>query len=252
MASFAPEVIFHIGALPVTNTLINTFFVDTLLIGTAVFVGKHIQKIPGKLQNFFELIVDELYKLTEQVSGKNAIKIFPWFVSFFIFIIVANWSGLIPGVGSIGVYEETVVHTEHGDEVETHLVPIMRPLTSDLNATLGLALISLVATHTLAIGAVGFAAYIGRYISLNPVMLYVGLLELVSEFTKVISLSFRLFGNIYAGEVVLVTISSLFAFLAPVPFMMLEVIVGLVQALVFGMLTMVFMSVLMTAHNDNH
>lgn len=252
MASFAPEVIAQVGSFPITNTLLNTFLVDTLLIGSAIYISRHIKSIPGKFQNIFELLVDELYKLTQQVSGKNAAKIFPWFVSFFLFIIIANWSGLIPGVGTIGFYEETVVHTEHGDEAEKHLVPLMRPLTSDLNATLGLALVSLVATHTLAIGAVGFAAYIGRYISLNPVMLYVGLLELVSEFTKVVSLSFRLFGNIYAGEVVLVTISSLFAFLAPIPFMLLEVIVGLVQALVFGMLTMVFMSVLMTAHNESH
>ena len=252
MASFAPEVIFQIGSFPVTNTLINTFFVDTLLISTAVVVSKTIKKVPGKFQNLVELLVEEFYKLTEQVSGKNAARIFPWFITFFLFIIIANWSGLIPGVGSIGIWHEVEHHTAHGTEVERVLVPINRNLTSDLNATLALALVSLVATHTLAISALGFAVYISRYLSLNPIMLYVGLLELVSEFTKVVSLSFRLFGNIYAGEVVLITISSLFAFLAPVPFMLLEVIVGLVQALVFGMLTMVFMSVLMTSHKESH
>lgn len=252
MAAFAPEVLFQVGPLPVTNTLINTFLIDTLLVGTAVLVGKNLKRIPGKLQNVIEMIVEEFYKMTAQVSGKNAKAIFPWFITFFLFIILANWSGLIPGVGTIGIWEETSHHTAHGTETEKHLVPIMRNLTSDLNATLALAIVSLVATHLLAIRTLGFALYIGRYISLNPIMLYVGLLELVSEFTKVISLSFRLFGNIYAGEVVLITISSLFAFLAPIPFMLLEVIVGLVQALVFGMLTLVFMSVLMTAHNENH
>jgi F-type H+-transporting ATPase subunit a len=102
----------------------------------------------------------------------------------------------------------------------------------------------------LSIKALGIKQYLGKFFSLNPILLFVGLLEIVSEFTKIISLSFRLFGNIFAGEVVLATISSLFAFVAPIPFMLLEVLVGLVQALVFAMLTMVFMSVMMTSHHD--
>lgn len=252
MAAFAPEVIVQAGPIPITNTLISTILIDTLLVGGAYMLSKRIKKIPGMVQNGVELVIDSFYKMTEVISGKNAIKIFPWFATFFLFIMISNYSGLIPGVGSIGFFEETVVHTEHGDEVEEHLVPLFRAPTSDLNGTLALALVSLVATHTLAIQAVGLGAYLSRYFSLNPIMLFVGVLEIVSEITKVVSLSFRLFGNIYAGEVVLLTISSLFAFLAPIPFLLLEVIVGLVQALVFGMLTMVFMSVLMTPHHAEH
>ena len=210
------------------------------------------------------------------------------FFTFFIFILLSNWSGLLPGAESIGFtpkHEEKVETTQdkstagttqshdeetttalteekatkddateaHGKEEKAHLVSLNRNLTSDLNATLALALISLIATHTLSIRTLGIKEYLGRFFSLNPILLFVGILEIISEFTKIISLSFRLFGNIFAGEVVLATISSLFAFVFPLPFMFLEIIVGLVQALVFSMLTMVFMSVLMTSHHEeNH
>lgn len=246
MAALAPDILTTIGPLPITNTLVNTIFIDAVIIGSLILLQKNIKKIPGLFQNAVELVVDGFYNLTESISGKNAVKIFPWFFSFFIFILIANWSALLPGLESIGFWH----HGEHGEE---HLVSLNRNLTSDLNATLALALISFVATHTLSIKAIGIGQYLGRFLSLNPILLFVGILEIVSEFTKIISLSFRLFGNIFAGEVVLSTISSLFAFGFPVPFIFLEIIVGLVQAMVFSMLTMVFMSVLMTPHHEeNH
>ncbi len=240
-ASFAPEVIFYIGSFPVTNTVINTVLVDGVLVGSAYAVKKNLSKIPGIFQNLMEFVVQSMYDLTETIAGKNTKKIFPWFMTFFLFILIANWSGLLPGANSIGFFKE--------GEYGKHLVPLLRNATSELNVTLALAIVSLVATHVLSIRTIGVREYIGRFISLNPVLLFVGLLELVSEFTKIISLSFRLFGNIYAGEIVLGTISSIFAFLVPIPFLLLEVIVGLVQALVFAMLTMAFMSVLMTPHH---
>lgn len=240
-----PDIFFQIGPLPVTNTLLNTLLIDGLIIGGAITIKKNISRIPGIFQNIIEMIVETFYNLTESIAGTNAKQIFPYFFTFFIFILLANLSGLIPGAESIGFLH----HGEHGEE---HIVSLNRNLTSDLNATLGLALVSLVATHILSIRHLGFKEYVTKFISLNPILLFVGILELVSEFTKIISLSFRLFGNIFAGEVVLGTISSLFAFGFPVPFMFLEIIVGLVQALVFSMLTMVFMSVLMTPHNSEH
>ena len=167
-----------------------------------------------------------------------------YFLTLFLFsfILIANWSGLLPGGESLGFFHHT------GEETE--IVSLNRNLTSDLNATLALALISLVATHMLSIKKLGVKEYLSRFFSLNPILLFVGILEIISEFTKIISLSFRLFGNIFAGEVVLGTISKLFAFVFPVPFMFLEIVVGLVQALVFSMLTMAFMSVLMTSHKQ--
>ena len=159
-------------------------------------------------------------------------------MSFFLFILIANWTGLIPGLSTIGLYDGKT------------LTPFLRPATSDFNVTLGLAIISALATHMLSIKTLGIKQYLGRYFSLNPINLYVGFLELIGEFTKVVSLSFRLFGNIFAGEVVLATVGTLFAFVFPLPFLLLEVIVGLVQALVFSLLTMAFMAILTTPHHQ--
>ncbi len=215
---------------------------DTALFSGVYFLNKKLKKIPGIFQNIVEMIFETFYNLVESVAEKNAGKIFPYVMSFFLVILIANWSGLIPGFGTIGIYEEV-----HG---ERELIPLFRNATSDLNVTLGLALVSLIATHMLSLQTIGLKSYLSRYFSFNPINLFVGFLEIVSEITKVISLSFRLFGNIFAGEVVLVTISSLFAFLFPIPFILLEMIVGLVQALVFSLLTMVFMAILMTPHHQ--
>ncbi len=244
MAALAPETLTTIGSFPITNTVLNTLMVDGLLLGAAVYINKHLKTVPGMFQNLTEYVIQTFYDLTESISGSNASKIFPYFMSFFLFILFANWLGLFPGFGTIGF-------TEHGEK-GTEFIPLIRNVTSDLNATFGLALISLVATHMLSVKTIGWKEYLSRYFSLNPILLFVGILEIISEITKVISLSFRLFGNIFAGEVVLSTVSNLFAFGFPVPFMLLEVIVGLVQALVFSMLTMVFMSVLMTSHSQNN
>jgi F-type H+-transporting ATPase subunit a len=187
-----------------------------------------------------EYIIETFYNLTESVSQHSAGKIFPYFMTYFLFILLINWSSLIPGFGTIGI-------REHGE-----LIPLLRGGTSDLNMTLGLALVSIIATHILSLKTIGIKNYISRYLSFNPINLFVGILEIISEITKVVSLSFRLFGNIYAGEVVLITISSIFAFVVPLPFLMLEIVVGLVQALVFSMLTMVFMAILTTSHNKSH
>ncbi len=244
MAEFAPEVIFRIGSLPITNTILNTLCVDALLIGGAWYINKNKKKIPGMFQNLLEIVIETFYKLTESIAGKNTDKIFPFFMSFFLFILLANWSGLIPGAGSVGFYQ--------GNGAEKHLVPLIRNATSDLNVTFALAFISLFATHILSIRTIGIKEYLSRYFSLNPINLFVGLLEIISEITKVISLSFRLFGNIFAGEIVIGTIATLFAFFVPIPFIFLEIIVGLVQAMIFSMLTMVFMSILMTPHHGGH
>jgi F-type H+-transporting ATPase subunit a len=310
MAAIAPEVLTQIGPLPITNTLINTLIIDSLLVGGAIYLSKNIKKVPGMFQNIAEMIIDVFYKFTESIAGKNVKQIFPWVFTFFIFILLSNWSGLLPGFASIGWFEKphapvaTEVHEEvapiapvddhgapvalddHGEPVapaqtddshaapseegenklpateshekgeaagghaeETHLVPLFRNATSDANVTFALAIVSVVATHVLSVRKLGWKEYLGRYFSLNPIFLFVGILEIVSELTKMVSLSFRLFGNIYAGEVVLGTVHSLFAFLFPLPFMALEIIVGLVQALVFAILTMVFMSIMMTPHH---
>ncbi len=245
MASFAPETLITIGSFPVTNTVVNTIFVDIVILSSVYALKKNLSKIPHMFQNIIEYLIDSFYKFAESIAGENAKKIFPFFMSFFLFILISNWSGLIPGSNTVGF--------SHRVDGKKEFVPLMRNQTSDLNLTFALALISLVATHVLSIKTIGIKDYLSRYFSFNPIYLFVGVLEIISEITKLISLSFRLFGNIYAGEVVLATISSLFAFLFPIPFMLLEVVVGLVQALVFSILTMAFMSILMTPHHaKNH
>ncbi len=242
MVSFAAEPIFFIGNFPVTNTLLHTLLVDLVILSGVYYLKDKITLVPSKFQNGVELVVQGLYDLTQTITPKHAMKIFPWFMSFFLFIIIGNWTSLLPGVGSIGFF--------HG---KNDFVPLLRATTSDINTTLGLALVSAIATHTLSIQTLGIKEYLSRYFSFNPLYMFIGLLEIVSEITKVISLSFRLFGNIFAGEVVISTISGLFAFsafLAPLPFLALEVIVGLVQALVFAMLTMTFMAILTTPHHE--
>lgn len=238
MASFVPELIFHVGSFPITNTLLDTFIIDLIIIAGIFAIQKNISYVPNTLQNITEMAIDGFYDLTASISPKHVKQIFPWVMTFFLFILLSNWSGLIPGFGTIGFHRGS------------DFVPLLRAASSDINFTLGLALVSAVATHAMSVNILGIKEYLSRYFSLNPVNLFVGILELVGEITKVVSLSFRLFGNIYAGEVVLTTIGKLFAFIAPLPFLALEIIVGLVQALVFSMLTMSFMAILSTSHHD--
>ena len=235
---FYAEQIFTVGSVTITNTLITSLFSSVLLIAFSLFVSRRLKLTPDILQNVVEFIIETLNNVNVVISGKGARLIFPWFATFFLFILVSNWTGLLPGFGSLGFFEH-----RDGKEIFT---PLFRPANTDLNMTLGLALISLFATHIMSIGVLGVREYIGRFISLNPVNLFVGILEIVSEITKVASLSLRLFGNIFAGEAILITTSSFFAFIAPLPFMVLETVVGFVQALIFAMLTMVFMTILST------
>lgn len=236
---FQPYIFFSLGPLPITNTLLNTLLIDIIILTLAFVLTRNIKIVPGFLQNGAEFIVGGLYNFTKSIAGDRTPQIFPYFITFFIFILLANWSGLIPGMTTIGLEKE------HG-----HVIPFLRSTTTDLNTTLALALVSLAATHIMSIKTLGLKEYIGRFISLNPILLFVGALEIVSEITKIISLSFRLFGNIFAGEVVLETVSGIFSFLFPLPFLGLEFIVGAVQALVFSMLTLAFMVILTTPHHE--
>lgn len=242
MSLFEPEIILSFYGLKVSNTLTATLLTDTILITLLFFLNKKISIIPGKLQSFFEMIIQGLFSFTQQIAGVAYKDIFPWFATFFIFILSANLLGLLPGMGTIGFHE-----IKEGKEV---FIPLLKASTSDFNTTFGLATVSLFATHVLALRHNGLIDYLKRFFSFNPVYLFVGIIELVSEVIKLFSLSFRLFGNIFAGEVVLHKISALFAFLAPIPFLFLESIVAFVQALVFSMLTMVFMGILTTPHSE--
>lgn len=242
--TLAAENLGHIGALPITNTMLMSWVATALLGSLAVLVSRKIALVPSGLQNVFEFVIEYAYNLTEEIAHSKAKVFFPLVMTFFLFVVTANWLGLLPGFGTIGFNE---IHD--GEKV---FVPLLRSVNADLNTTLALALVSILATHFFALKYLGIFEYLKKWFALNPIFLFVGILELVGEFTKVVSLSFRLFGNIFAGEVVLSTISSIFAFVVPLPFYFLEIIVGFVQAAVFMMLTLVFLVLLSQKHGEEH
>jgi len=237
--SFAAEQIINIAGLPITNTLILAW----IAMGIIIFLGAastyKLNLIPGRLQNITEVIVEKSYDFVKNVMGtdRDTEKVYPIVVTFFIFILLSNWLGLIPGVGTIGM----------GGEGEHGFLPFLRAPTSDLNTTLAYAIISVIITNIFGISAIGFFKYAGRFISFkSPITFFVGILESIAEVAKVISFSFRLFGNIFAGEVLLIVIAVLVPYIVPIPFLGLELFVGFIQALVFSMLTMVFIKVAIT------
>jgi len=238
MGNLGAETIFTIAGFRVPNSLLATLLVDAVILALVFGVRRSIALVPGRFLQTAEGIVDYLKTTVDQVAGVRSGTIFPWVLVFFVYIVFNNLMGLFPGFGSVGFYRA-------GEGAEgRHLVPIFRAATSDLNMTLALAIVSVFATHVLAIRTTGLATYLKRFFALNPIFLFVGLLEIVQELTKFISFSFRLFGNISGGEIVLGTIASMFSFLLPVPFLALEILVGVGQAAVFALLTMAFMAIL--------
>ncbi|MBI2048798.1 MAG: F0F1 ATP synthase subunit A [Parcubacteria group bacterium] len=241
--SIAAEAVFSIFGFPVTNTLLMGWFVLLALGGAAFFFLRRPKLIPSGVQNIFEFTVEAVLGLLESSFGsrEKAERYFPFIATIFLFILVSNWFGIFPFLGAISVF-----HFVDGHEAS---IPLFRSSASDINFTLALAVLSVFATQFFGIAAIGFFKYAGRFISFrNPVAFFVGALEIVSEIAKIISFSFRLFGNIFAGEILLLIIGFLAPYGAPVPFLMLEIFVGLVQALVFAMLTTVFVSIAVAEH----
>ncbi|MCU0772701.1 MAG: F0F1 ATP synthase subunit A [Verrucomicrobia bacterium] len=255
----APD-LFHIGPLPVSNSMVVTWAVAVGLIVMAQRSTRRMQAVPSGIQNFFEWMVESLYGFLDGVVGPElAKKTFWFFATVFIFILFSNWFGLIPGVGTIGWGHDT----EHGFQVVS---PLLRGANADLNMTFGMASIFFVLWLVWAIqanGVKGFVLHIfgpkGDTTGFMKIMMIfifmvVGVLELVSILFRPVSLSFRLYGNIFAGENMLESMALLvpwLGWLIPIPFYFLEVLVGLVQALVFMLLTAVF-TLLICTHEEGH
>lgn len=183
-----------------------------------------------------------LYNFFASVTGEKINILFPLLITFFLYIIAQNWFGLIPGVGSILIQVE-----EHGRHLH---IPLLRGNTADLNTTLALGILSIFFTQYYGIKILGFERYLQKFFDLtNPISLFTGVLEIFSEFSKIISFSFRLFGNIFAGEVLLVVMAFLMPVLASFPFLVLEIFVGFIQALVFATLTAVFLNSATAEHH---
>ncbi len=240
--SLKAEELFKIGNFGVTNSLFLTFVVSLILMALAFLVYKKINIVPGSFQSAVEIGVEWFLNLMEDTFGslEKAERYFPLIATIFIFILVSNILGIFPGVGSFII--------KHGATE----VPIFRSPAADLNFTLAFAVISVVVTNILGMMAVGVLPHIKKFLNFsNPIKFFIGILEIVSEFAKIVSLSFRLFGNVFAGEVLLIIIFFLAPYLIPLPFLFLELFVGLIQAFLFAMLTLVSIS-LHTAVHEEH
>lgn len=248
--SLAAEKVLEIFGFPITNTLLMSWIAMAVLVVASLMAVRKIKAVPRGAQNFIEMAVEFLLDLIDSVTRnrKQSIRFFPIVSTIFIFVVTSNWLGLLPGIGTIGFPEEL-----HGEEV---FVPLFRSANSDLNNTLALAIISVVSIQIFGIISIGFFRYAGRFF-VSPlkkpyfVGTFVGILELTSEVSKMISFSFRLFGNIFAGEVLLVVVSMIVPYVVPLPFMFLEIFVGFIQALVFAMLTLVFLKMAVTEHEEH-
>lgn len=234
----AAEKLFYFLGFPITNTLLMSWLVGGFLIITALVLSGRIAFVPSFVQMLFELITEKFMGIMEGMFGsrERAEKYFSLIATIFLFILLSNWFGILPGIGSVGFYEKM--------GKERLLVPLLRSAASDLNFTLALGFIAVLAVNIFGMRALGFGKHLSKFFSIRgPIEFFVGILEFISEIAKMVSFSFRLFGNIFAGEVLLIITGFLAPYFVPVPFLALELFVGFIQALVFSMLTMVFISI---------
>jgi len=254
----AAEPLFQIASIPVTNAMVNAWIAVVFFVGIALILRTKNARVPKGFQNIGEAVVEFMLAEVQKVTGdrKRALQFLPIVGTIFLFILFSNWLGLLPGTGSIGVWG---IHGGH-----VMLIPILRPAASDLNLTLAIAAFAVLASHAFGFMKLGAVEHVSKFVNVRgllksfkkgPVAIAVaiiefgvGLIEIISELAKVLSLSLRLFGNIFAGEVLLTVMLGLFSFFLPIPFMFLEVLVGVIQATVFAMLTLAYLTVATEAH----
>jgi F-type H+-transporting ATPase subunit a len=239
LISLSAESVFHIGSFAVTNALLMAFLVFLIITAIAITLRVKLAMVPGMLQNIAEMMIDGALGIMDSVLGdrKTSEKYLPIVFTIFLFVLFSNWLGLVPGVSSITV--------GHGAAA----VPLLRSPASDLNFTLALALIAVTMINAFGIAAMGLRERLSVFFNFKgPIEFFVGILELISEFARIISFTFRLFGNVFAGEVLLAIMAYLVPYLVPLPFMFLEIFVGFIQAFIFGMLTLVFVALAVTPH----
>ncbi len=248
--SLAAEPLFTIGTLPVTNSVVVGVVVFAGLLAAGLLLRTRISTgVPRGAANIAEAGVEYFLATIEGITHDRAKakEFLPIVATLFFFILFSNWTGLLPGLGSLGIYKEL-----HG---EIELVPFLRAPSADLNFTLALALVSVIAAQWYGMKHLGFFGHWGKFFvppwkSPHLIGTFVGLLELVSEFAKVVSFSFRLFGNIFAGEILLIVVGTLAPTGGTLPFLFLELFVGVVQALVFALLTAVFLAIATMGHDE--
>lgn len=255
-----PEVVFHLFGFPITNSVIGAWITIIFLVGFSYLVSRRMKLIPGRLQAVFEFLIGWLYDLCCSVAGEqNGRRFFPVVATIFLFVAFNAWLSLIPGFGSI------TVHTAEG---EVHL---LRGANTDINMPLALALMSFCFVEFFGLRGHGIR-YLGKFINIGPffrslgqifsgklraglgglitgaINIFVGFLEALSELVRIVSFTFRLFGNMTAGEILLLIAMFLIPWIFALPFYGLELLVGFVQALIFAGLTLVFLTLAVSPH----
>jgi F-type H+-transporting ATPase subunit a len=269
----AAETLWEIGPVHITNSMFMMFVVMAAILIVFTIIARGAKMIPGRAQGVIEMIVEFILDLVEGTAGRRiGRRIFPLIAGIFIFILFANFSGLLPGVGTITLdtsddshASETTLTTEgEGDtaasgataeEEHSTEVPIMRPPTADLNMTLAMSLLTFVVVQIAGVSAHGLGGRIKHMA--DPPFLFP--IEVISELSRIISLAARLFGNVFAGEVLLGVMYgmasaikiALVPLVFPVVFIGLEVLFGTIQALVFALLTLIYITLAAAGHDDH-
>lgn len=241
--SLAPEPVTMIGSLPITNTLLTSWVSVLILLTLAIVLGSRLRMVPGKFQSLIESLILYMQGFVEETLEDPtwARRIFPLLLTIFLFILTSNLIEFTPGIGSVGFYE--------GEK----FIPLFRSVNTDLNVTLALAIIVVFAIEIFGIIAVGFFRYAGKFFNFSsPLLFTVGIIEFVSEMSRFISFSFRLFGNVFAGEVLIAVVTYFAPYIVPVPLMMFETFVGFVQAAVFALLTLFFIKLAIADPHEAH
>ncbi len=239
--SIEAEPLFAIGPFEFTNSMVGALMASVILLLAASYFIRRAHLVPTRMQSLIEMPIEWI---TGIVSGSTT----RWrgyaglILALFLMILVANWVGLLPGVGTIGL----IHHTDHGEE----LIPLIRPASADLNFTLGLAIVAFIVFVWWGVRINGVRGYlrelVGEPVYMAPLMFPI---HLISELSRLISLSMRLFGNVFAGEVLLATMIALAPIIVPAVFLGLEAVFGFVQALVFALLTMTYISLAIAEHH---
>ncbi len=232
----APEKLGTLFGIPITNTLITSWAVIAVLIVISLLISSRLKLIPSRFQLLFEWLVEFVYDYVAETleSRELARTFFPYLATIFFFVFTSNLLEFLPGVGSIGFFSPAGVFT-----------PLFRSVNTDLNVTLMLAIISFFTIEITGIVVIGFFKYAGKFINVRhgAIAFVVGIIELFSEIARIISFSFRLFGNIFAGEVLILVVTYFIPYIGPVPIMAFEIFVGFVQAAIFALLTLFFIKI---------
>ena len=244
--AIAAEPLVEIGPFVVTNSMVGILIATVVLLAAAIWVSRNNGVVPSRMQSVIELPIEFMGGIVRAQGGERWRSIAPLILTLFLLVLIANWVGLLPGVGTIGI------NWTHDGETAVH--PLIRPASADLNFTLALALIAFVSFIAWGIRANGIGGYLKETFVANPAYMtpIMTPIHVVSEFSRLISLSMRLFGNVFAGEVLLAVMLALTFAVVPAIFLGLEMVFGFVQALVFALLTMTYITLAMAGHGGGH